>query len=289
MEDNNLTSARDVLISAFSRRGFLRQSAGLAALGAVQPVAAQTGQTIAYVGAYTDRGRGIHMFYVNPANGALTPWKILTGLPSPSSLAFHPNNRYLYAINEISNYNSTPSGSVTAMSVESGTGDLRIMNVVSSMGRGPAHISVDPSGKWVFAANYGGGSIAVIPIMPDGSLGAASDVQTISGPLGPQPAVEAPPGSFAISGHDAPHAHMAETDPGGIFCLSPTWEQTDCTCTGSIRREEGSLRRIRHFCRHRWARGRVTSHFIPTGGWFISLLKKHPQLSLRITIRPPAG
>lgn len=204
---------------AFSRRGFLKGSTALAALGAANPAEAQSGQIIAYVGAYTDRGKGIHMFYLNPADGVLTPWKNLTGLPSPSSLAFHPNKKYLYAVNEISNYSGTNTGSVTAMSVDSGTGDLRIMNVVSSQGGGPAHLSVDPSGKWVFAANYGAGSVAVIPIMADGSVGAATDLRRISGPLGPQPAVEAPPGSFAISGHDAPHAHMAQTDLAGNFLL----------------------------------------------------------------------
>jgi 6-phosphogluconolactonase (cycloisomerase 2 family) len=176
---------------------------------------------VAYVGAYTDRGKGIHMFHVDPADGTLTPWKILDGLPNPSSLAFDPTGRHLYAVNEISNFGGagSGSGSVTALAVDRATGDLQIINVVSSQGAGPAHLSVDPSGRFVFAANYGGGSAAVLPIRPDGSLGDATDVQAISGPLGPQPARDAPPGSFAISGHDAPHAHQAQTDPAGRFLL----------------------------------------------------------------------
>lgn len=207
-------------LAAFSRRGFLKGSTAIAALESAKPALAQNASAIiAYVGAYTDRGKGIHMFYLNPTNGTLTPWKNLTGILSPSSLAFHPNKRYLYAVNEISNYSGTNTGSVTAISVESGTGDLRIMNVVSSMGAGPAHLSVDPAGKWVFVANYGGGSSAVFPIMSDGSLGSATDVQRITGPIGTQPAVDAPPGSFAISGHDAPHAHMAQADLAGNFVL----------------------------------------------------------------------
>ena len=129
----------------FSRRGFLTGSTALAALGAASTATAQSGQVIAYVGAYTDRGKGIHMFSVNPMDGTLTPTKILTGIVSPSSLAFHPNKKFLYAVNEISNFTGpSTSGSVTAMSVDAGTGDLRIMNVVSSGGRGPAHLSVDP-------------------------------------------------------------------------------------------------------------------------------------------------
>jgi 6-phosphogluconolactonase len=208
------------LAGPFSRRIFLKASTALAAASApVNALAQSSGQIIAYVGAYTNRGKGIHMFYVNPADGTLTPWKVLTGIVNPSSLAFHPNKKFLYAVNEISNYSGGTTGSVTSMSVDPATGDLRILNVVSSGGGGPTHLSVDPTGKWVLVANYGGGSVGVIPIMPDGSVGAASDVQKISGPLGPQPAVEAPPGSFAISGHDAPHAHQAETDPAGNFVL----------------------------------------------------------------------
>jgi 6-phosphogluconolactonase len=203
--------------SAFSRRVLLRGSTALAAAAVAPPVKAAAGDIIAYVGAYTDRGRGIHIYNLNPATGALTPWKVLTGIRNPSSLALHPNKRFMYAVNEISNFNNTTNGSVTAIAIESGTGDLRIINVVSSQGGGPAHLSVDPSGKWVFAANYGGGSVVVFPILADGSLGEASDVQKLTGPLGPQPAIDAPPGSFAISGHEATHAHMAQTDPAGNF------------------------------------------------------------------------
>jgi 6-phosphogluconolactonase len=205
--------------SPVSRRELLGGAAALAAatVATVAPAQAQTGQVIAYVGAYTDKGKGIHSYMVNPSDGILTAGKILMGIPNPSALAVHPSKKYLYAINEISNFDRTTNGSVTSIAIDAGTGDLRIMNVVNSQGGGPAHVTVDPSGKWVFAANYGGGSAAVFPILADGSLGPATDVAKISGPLGVQPANDAPPGSFAISGHDAPHVHMAETDPAGNF------------------------------------------------------------------------
>jgi 6-phosphogluconolactonase (cycloisomerase 2 family) len=228
--------------AAVSRRGFLKTSSVLAALSSTAAAQAQnTGQIIAYIGAYTDKGKGIHIFYVNPTDGTLTRWKELTGIVSPSSLAFHPNKRYLYAVNEISNFSgANTTGSVTAISVEAGTGDLRILNVVSSGGRGPAHLSVDPAGKWVFVANYGGGNSAVLPIMADGSLGSPAHVQQISGPLGPQPAVEAPPGSFAISGHDAPHAHQAQADPGGNFVFVSDLG-TDRIYVYRLNKESGAL------------------------------------------------
>lgn len=207
----------------FSRRDFLASASALsAAVSSVGPVHAQsqTGQTIAYIGAYTNKGKGIHSYFVNPSDGSLTTGKVLTGLPNPSALALHPNKKYLYAVNEISNFSGSTNGSVTSMAVDASSGDLRIMNVVSSQGGGPAHLTVDPSGKWVLVANYGGGSAVVLPIMADGSLGAATEVVKIAGPLGRQPADDAPPGSFAISGHDAPHVHMVQTDPAGNYAFA---------------------------------------------------------------------
>src|SRR5688572_31997910 len=116
------------LPAAVSRRNFLKTSTVLATLSSTASTQGQnTGQIIAYVGAYTDKGKGIHMFYLNPADGTLTPWKILAGLQNPSSLAFHPNKKYLYAANEISKFNGSNTGSVTAISVNGATGDLRIL------------------------------------------------------------------------------------------------------------------------------------------------------------------
>jgi 6-phosphogluconolactonase len=68
-------------------------------------------------------------------------------------------------------------------------------------------------------ANYFGGSVAVLPIMSNGTLGAASDVKLDSGKIGPTRASNAPSGSFAFSGHDRTHAHMIQADPSGRFVL----------------------------------------------------------------------
>jgi 6-phosphogluconolactonase len=68
-------------------------------------------------------------------------------------------------------------------------------------------------------ANYFGGSVAVLPILADGRVGEATDVKNDAGTIGPARATNAPPGSFAISGHDRTHAHMIQADPSGRFVL----------------------------------------------------------------------
>ncbi len=178
----------------------------------------------AYVGTDTSaidgkgNGKGIYLFEMDPGSGQLSFVKLAAEAKSPSWLCLDPSQRYLYASNEISDYEGK-SGSVTAYAVDASSGDLRLLNTVSSHGAGPAHLSLDASGKYVFVANYGGGSIAVFPVSSDGSLGEASFTHRDEGDVGAQKATNAPPGSFAISGHDAPHAHMIGVDPGNRFVL----------------------------------------------------------------------
>jgi len=204
---------------AISRRTLLKSAAALAIapMTSFMAQAASHGSILAYVSGYTPNGQGIYLFSFDVTTGALTQTKVAAAIPNPSWLAIHPNGNYLYAVNEISNYNGTTSGSVTALAINRATGDLTLLNVVSSQGGGPAHLSVDPLGQFVYVANYGGGSFAVLPINANGSLGNASYVQIDTGSVGPTRATNAPPGSFAISGHDAPHAHMIEADATGAF------------------------------------------------------------------------
>jgi 6-phosphogluconolactonase (cycloisomerase 2 family) len=110
-------------------------------------------------------------------------------------------------------------GSVSAFAIQRPDGQLTLLNTVSSGGAGPTHVSLHPSGRFVLVANYFGGSVAVLPILSDGSLGPASDIKQDAGMVGPKKATHAPPGSFAISGHDQPHAHMIEADPAGRFVV----------------------------------------------------------------------
>jgi 6-phosphogluconolactonase (cycloisomerase 2 family) len=211
---------QQIRIPRVTRRRFLEGASALASAAAVTPVRAASGDVIAYVGAATSVSRntgGIYSYYVNQSDGSLTAKSALTNILNPNYLVIHPNKKYMYAVNSIADFAGTPNGSVTALSIDEGTGDLKVMNVVNAQGAGTTHVSVDPTGKWVFVANYGGRNAAVLPILADGSLGNATDVAEIRGPLGPRNAHDGPPGSYADSGHDSTHPHMAQTDPDGNF------------------------------------------------------------------------
>ena len=150
--------------------------AGLPPSGLAQPAKAAKavkGEYIAYAGTYTrpNKSKGIYAWRFHPVNGKVTAIGLVGETASPSFLAVHPNRKFLYAVNEVSNFEGKQAGSVSAFAMDTTTGRLKLLNTVSSRGDGPCHLALDPSGKWLFAANYGGGSVAEYPVHDDGTLG----------------------------------------------------------------------------------------------------------------------
>src|SRR5262245_57842376 len=221
-----------------SRRSFLKSSPVIA--GALPVVSGllraeeADRPTIAYVGTFSSplrdtlptqvdlppgNGRGIHLFRVDRATGALAPAGVHEMGTSPSHLALNAAGTCLYSANETDRVGKEKEGTVSAFSIEPADGKLKLVNTVRSGGAGPTYASVHPSGKFLLVANYFGGSVAVLPILEGGRLGEATDVKKDSGKVGPTRAKNAPPGSFAFSGHDRTHAHMIQADPAGRFVL----------------------------------------------------------------------
>lgn len=216
-----------LLDQSVTRRRFIE---GASAVTVAQSLALRAlawgrGRTLAYVGTYTgavgggSNGEGIYRFVMNDTTGELLHGSLVAKTPNPSWITIHPSKMYLYAVNEVSDYQGN-SGSVSAFAIDPHSGDLTALNVVSSEGAGPCYLSIDAQGKFAFVANYGGGTTAVLPILDGGLLGAATDVHRDSGDVGATKAANAPPGSYAVSGHDAPHAHMILPDPNGKFVLA---------------------------------------------------------------------
>jgi 6-phosphogluconolactonase len=166
------------------------------------------GDWLMFVGTYTrDASKGIYAYRYDGASGKLTSIGVAAETQNPSFLAIHPNQRFLYAVNEISQFENQPAGSVSAFAIDSETGTLKLLNRVSSRGTGPCHVSLDAKGKWLFVANYGGGSVAAYPVAADGTLGEASTFfQHAGSSVNPQR-------------QKGPHAHEATPSPDNRFVL----------------------------------------------------------------------
>ena len=172
------------------------------------PGAART-QYFVYLGTYTEKGsKGIYACRFDPASDRLTPLGLAAETADPSFLAIDPARRFLYAVNEVSQYEGRTSGGVSAFAIAPGTGKLTFLNEVPSGGAGPCHLTVDKTGKYVLVANYGGGSLAVFPILKDGRLGQASDfVQHKGASVNPQR-------------QEGPHAHSIYVSSDNRFVVS---------------------------------------------------------------------
>jgi len=126
-----------------------------------------------YIGAYTNgSSKGILVARFNPKTGAISEPQLAAATPNPTFLAIHNSKRFLYAINEVGNWNGQHSGSVSAFAFGPGN-SLTLLNQVSSKGVGPCHVALDSMGRMAVVANYSSGSVASYKIGSDGRLSEA--------------------------------------------------------------------------------------------------------------------
>ena len=161
-----------------------------------------------YVGTYTDHGsKGIYACRFDSSSGKLSPVALAAESAEPSFLTVDSSGRFLYAVNEIANYNGQPTGAVSAFSIQPETGKLSLLNVISSHDEGPAYLALDRTDKYALVANYTRGSVAVFPVLKDGRLGdATSFVQHKGSSINPQR-------------QKGPHAHAIALSPDNRFAI----------------------------------------------------------------------
>lgn len=199
--------------SALLLAAILTALPGCASSGRLEPMEAQDPSKIekvfVYFGTYT-RGasKGIYQYSMDPATGKLTAAGVTEGIANPSFLAIHPKGTFLYSVGEVGNYKGKRAGAVSAFAVDPKSGALTHLNTQSSEGGGPCHLVVDKAGRNVLVANYGGGSVACLPIDADGRLRKASSfIQHKGSSVNPRR-------------QKGPHAHSINVDAGNNFAFA---------------------------------------------------------------------
>jgi 6-phosphogluconolactonase len=178
-------------------------------------------ETLVYVGTYTKpirfgtgkilqgKGEGIYVYRLDELSGELELIHTVTGVTNPSYLAFDPAQRFLYAVNELKSYDGEPTGTVSAFAVDPATGDLTFLNKQLTHGTDPCHVLVDKKRTHVFVANFMSGSVCVLPVRADGSLGEACDfIQHLGSGIDPVR-------------QKGPHAHSVTLDAANRFAFVP--------------------------------------------------------------------
>jgi len=185
-------------------------AAVLLSASATPAPAAAKDQYIFYVGTYTEEGsksKGIYAYRYDGKTAQITPLGVAAETVNPSWVTLHPNGRFLYAVNEIRNYQGPNSGGVSAFALDRASGMLRFLNEVPTRGADPCYVTVDKTGKYVLVANYTGGSTTVFPVLADGKLGEATAFVQHSG-RGTNPARQ-----------EGPHAHSIDLSPDNRFAM----------------------------------------------------------------------
>ena len=162
-----------------------------------------------YAGTFAQAGAapGIHVLRAVP-NGAPEPVGVTAAL-RPGWLVLHPSGRFLYAVNEVLEFARHPGGGVSAFAIDQETGQLSPLNTQRTAGRLPCHCAIDPTGQFLLVATHADGTVELLWIAEDGSLGPVLSVHRHSG-SGKHPRRQA-----------SPHAHSVNLDPAGRFALVP--------------------------------------------------------------------
>ena len=180
-----------------------------------------TADYIVFVGTYTEpilfgtgkilegKGEGIYVYRMDPVSGAMEFIRTNTNITNPSYLAFNSRSSHLYAVNELKSYQGAETGTVSAYAAETMTGKLTFLNKKPTGGTDPCHLIVDRTDKYVLLANFKSGSICVLPIQADGSLGDASDFIQHQG------------SSIDPNRQQGPHAHAVTLDENNRFAYVP--------------------------------------------------------------------
>jgi 6-phosphogluconolactonase len=207
--------------NSLSRRQIFPLLGGAVAMAAVAPGSSAADPTASfgkppalkarfvYVGTYTFPGTapggthqsqatGVYVFRMNPSNGGLTLLQIAE-ISNPSYLALDPTLQHLYSVNEMTD------GAVSAFAINQASGLLTFLNMMPTNGQDTTHLSVQPSGQYLFAASYTSGNFQIFLINGDGSIGNMTDnFQSVGNGTGPNPARQ-----------EGPHAHQIITDLDG--------------------------------------------------------------------------
>jgi 6-phosphogluconolactonase len=180
--------------------------------GAVLSIQKKTSRKfIAYIGTFTGKNsKGIYSARFDAVTGELSQAALAAETPNPAFIAIHPNNRFLYAVNEVDEFQAKKNnGGVSAFAIDPSNGRLSLLNQQSSHGGAPCHLTIDSNGKHVLVANYNGGSVGSLPIGRNGELGEMDSFSQHQG------------SSVNRERQERPHAHGIYLDRSSHFALVP--------------------------------------------------------------------
>ncbi|MGP8156760.1 MAG: lactonase family protein [Candidatus Acidiferrales bacterium] len=163
-----------------------------------------------FFGTHVDQpGHGFSVARFDTRTGALTKLEFLQQSADPGFFVIARDGRHIYTANEVDTYHGQPTGFLSAYAVDPATAQMTLINEQLSAGAGPAYVSLDKTGRYLFVANYAGGTIAAFALNPDGGIGQRTAFFQHTGK------------SVNPARQNAPHPHSIRVDPTNHFALVP--------------------------------------------------------------------
>lgn len=173
------------------------------------PQASIAGDLLVYVSAFAKgEDASINAYQLELETGKLKLVQQTKGMEHPFFMVLSPNRKFLYAIHAPGQFGGTDNEQIAAYEIVGPTGQLKLLNRQSALGTAACYLEIDATGKTVLVANYSSGSVAALPVRPDGSLGEAATFI-------PHADLEVDRPKQA-----KPHAHCAVVTPDNRFVLT---------------------------------------------------------------------
>lgn len=159
-----------------------------------------------YVGTFQGEGsEGLYVFQFDRITGMLNHIQTVTDRIGPNFQAIHPNGQFLYSVSDDHFTDDEPFGTLSAYKIDRATGQLQLLNEQSVNGRGTAHVSVDPLGKYIYVSNYSEGNVVMYGVESSGAVTRALDIKQHEG------------SSIREDRQRAPHVHSVYPSEDGSF------------------------------------------------------------------------
>jgi len=160
---------------------------------------------IVYIGTYTqESSEGIYVYRFDRRSAELIHLYTVSDVENPSFLAIDSQQRFLYAVHELNEYQGQRTGAVRSFRIDPSTWNLDRLSEQPSFGEHPCHVAVHPQDNLVLLANYTSGSVSLFPVV-DGVLQTAGDTAQHVG-SGPN-----------LRRQKGPHAHSVTFSPDGRY------------------------------------------------------------------------
>ena len=181
----------------------------------------------AYVGGYTTadrdgRGDGIHVYRIDAPGADWTEVQQLDGLANPSLFTLRSDNAVLFSVHGGRDH-------ISSFRVDRASGMLSLQSQMPCRGNNPVDAALDANARHLVVANYSSGSVAVMPLAPDGRLLPVHQLYELPGKPGPDPVQQS-----------SSHPHAVIFDPGRRFVIVPD-KGFDCTFVFRFDAETGRI------------------------------------------------